>query len=115
LGEWLSVTHGHQGIKVSVLCPQAVATNIGVNSPSFGALGTGAGVASGDGVLSPAELADVVIDAMAEERFLVLPHPEVETYAKRKADDIDRWLGGMRRFQTRLFPDGPGPGEWLTA
>ena len=115
LGEWLSVTHGHQGIKVSVLCPQAVATNIGVNSPSVGALGTGAGVASGDGVLSPAELADVVIDAMAEERFLVLPHPEVETYAKRKADDIARWLGGMRRFQTRLFPDGPGPGEWLTA
>ena len=117
LAEWLSVTHGDQGIKVSVLCPQAVETNIGANSPSRGAFEgeSGVGVASGDGVLSPAELADVVIDAMREERFWVLPHPEVETYAKRKADDVDRWLAGMRRFQGRLFPDTPGPGEWLVS
>ncbi len=113
LAEWLAITHGDQGIKVSVLCPQAVATNIGENSPSRDRFGEGSGVAAADGVLSPAELADVVIDAMTEERFWVLPHPEVETYVKRKADDVDRWLTGMRRFQSRLFSDGPTPGEWL--
>lgn len=114
LAEWLSVTHGDQGIKVSVLCPQAVQTSIGENSPSRDRFSLGgSGVAAGDGVLSPSELADVVIDAMAEERFWVLPHAEVETYAKRKADDVDRWLAGMRRFQKRLYVDDPGPGEWL--
>ena len=114
LAEWISVTYGDQGIGVSVLCPQAVETNIAKNSPSrdrFG--GTGVGVATVDGVLTTAQLADVVIDALAEERFWVLPHPEVATYAKRKADDVDRWLTGMRRFQRRLYADSPPPGEWL--
>jgi NAD(P)-dependent dehydrogenase (short-subunit alcohol dehydrogenase family) len=114
LAEWLAVTHGDQGIKVSVLCPQAVATNIGQNSPTRDRDVGSIGVASADGVLTTVELADVVIEAMSEERFWVLPHPEVETYARRKADDVDRWLAGMRRFQSRLYAGGPGPGDWLT-
>jgi NAD(P)-dependent dehydrogenase (short-subunit alcohol dehydrogenase family) len=114
LGEWLSVTHHHQGIRVSVLCPQAVATNIIRNSPDFtgevdGELGSG--VASGDGVLTSDEVAQCCIDAIRDERFLVLPHPEVGTYVQRKATDRDRWLAGMRRFQSALHPDGVLPGD----
>ena len=114
LGEWLSVTHHHQGIRVSVLCPQAVATNIIRNSPDFtgevdGELGSG--VASGDGVLTSEQVAQCCIDAIRDERFLVLPHPEVGTYVQRKATDRDRWLAGMRRFQSALHPDGVLPGD----
>ena len=114
LGEWLSVTHHHQGIRVSVLCPQAVATNIIRNSPDFtgevdGELGSG--VASGDGVLTSDQVAQCCIDAIRDERFLVLPHPEVGTYVQRKATDRDRWLAGMRRFQSALHPDGVLPGD----
>lgn len=116
LAEWLAVTHHHQGIRVSVLCPQAVATNIIRNSPDFpgeaasdGSLDTG--VASGDGVLTADQVAQVCIDAIREERFLVLPHPEVATYVQRKATDRDRWLAGMRRFQSALHPDGNLPGN----
>ena len=116
LAEFLSVTHHHQGIRVSVLCPQAVATNIVANSPDLG--GTGdtpddfeGGVASGDGVLSSAEVAQACLDAMRDERFHVLPHPEVATYVERKATDVDRWLAGMRRFQSALAAGGPLPGD----
>ena len=51
------------------------------------------------------------IDAIREERFLILPHPEVATYVQRKAVDRDRWLAGMRRFQSALHPDGHLPGD----
>ena len=64
-------------------------------------------------MLKPEQVADVVIKALREERFWVLPHPEVAEYARRKAGDVDRWLAGMRRFQKRLFSAGPGPGDWL--
>ena len=60
-------------------------------------------VASGDGILEPSFVADACLDAIREGRFLVLPHPEVATYFKRKADDYDRWLGGMRRFRRKLL------------
>jgi NAD(P)-dependent dehydrogenase (short-subunit alcohol dehydrogenase family) len=117
LAEWLSVSHHHQGIRVSVLCPQAVRTNIVVNSPDN--VGSSAmkdgildgGVAGGDGVLEPSEVAALCIDAIREERFLILPHPEVATYVQRKATDRDRWLTGMRRFQSALHPDGHLPGD----
>jgi NAD(P)-dependent dehydrogenase (short-subunit alcohol dehydrogenase family) len=95
--EWLSINYGDQGIKVSCLCPQAVRTNIAPPS----AWGRG-GQASQDGVLEPEELAEVVIQTLREERFLVLPHPEVLTYFQRKSSDYDRWLAGMRRFKSRL-------------
>lgn len=91
--EWLSITYGHQGIKVSVLCPQAVRTAMTAG---------GGGVAALDGMLEPEQLADSVIETLDAERFLVLPHPEVLTYMRRKTDDYDRWLGGMRRLNDRF-------------
>ena len=113
LAEWLAITHHHQGIRVSVLCPQAVRTNIIANSPSnLGLDGElDGGVAGGDGVLEPADVAALCLEAIRDERFLVLPHPEVATYVERKAADRDRWLAGMRRFQSALHPDGVLPGD----
>lgn len=116
LAEWLSITHHHQGIRVSVLCPQAVRTNIIQNSPDHErrvAEGTDweGGVASGDGVLEPVDVAALCLEAIRDERFLVLPHPEVATYAERKGADRERWLAGMRRFQSALHPDSPLPGD----
>ncbi len=119
LGEWLAISHHHQGIRVSVLCPQAVRTNIIQNSPDFSGrdveLEDGGrfegGVASGDGVLEATDVARLCIEAIRDERFLVLPHPEVATYVERKATDRDRWLAGMRRFQSTLHPSGDLPGD----
>lgn len=114
LAEWISITHGHQGIGVSVLCPQAVETNIAENSPSPNN-NQGVGIASGDGVLSPEYVAEACLECIREERFWVLPHPEVVEYVRRKANDIDRWLYGMRRFQARNFEGRELPAEWFTA
>jgi len=90
LAEWIAITHGRDGIKVSVLCPQAVRTAMTAGGP---------GVAGVDGMLEPEQVADTVIEALADERFLVLPHPEVAEYIKRKTADYDRWLRGMMRLQ----------------
>ncbi len=92
LAEFIAITHGDDGIGVSVLCPQGVNTAMAPRS-----LGDG----QTDGIIEPEELAAVVIDALREERFHVLPHPEVEEYVRRKGDDIDRWIGGMRRLRRR--------------
>ncbi|WP_419854375.1 SDR family oxidoreductase [Candidatus Poriferisodalis sp.] len=118
LGEFLAITYGDKGIVVSMLCPQAVETNILANSPDRTGNGDQErgtpGAAAGDGILPVSQLADTVIEAMAEERFLVLPHPEVQTYRERKASDIDRWLSGMRRFQSRLHAESDiTPADWL--
>ena len=99
LAEWIAINYGDKGIGVSVLCPQAVRTNIGASRPP-GELAKGQ--ASFDGVLEPDTVADACIEAIRDERFLVLPHPEVETYFQRKASDYDRWLHGMRRFRDRI-------------
>lgn len=116
LAEWVAITHGHQGIKVSVLCPQAVHTNIGPNSPDADKIvGTGADVAGADGTLTPEDVADTVIDALREERFHVLPHADVAEYVKRKGADVDRWIGGMQRWQSSMFPPDMHPATWLTA
>lgn len=118
IAEWISISHHHQGIRASVLCPQAVATNIIQNSPDYdGSVTPGdfeGGVASGDGVLDPADVAKLCIETIRNETFLVLPHPEVATYAERKGTDRDRWLGGMRRFQSALHPDGKLPGDAIS-
>ena len=92
--EWLSITYGNRGIKVSVLCPQAVRTAM--------TAGGDGGVAGLDGMLEPEDLAVSVIEALDNEQFLVLPHPEVLTYMRRKTDDYDRWLGGMRRLYDKF-------------
>lgn len=101
LAEWLAINYGDQGLKVSVLCPQAVRTNILSDRVRSGEDLDGR-QAGQDGVLEPDEVARLCVEAMVEERFLVLPHPEVETYFQRKASDYDRWLNGMRRFRRRL-------------
>jgi NAD(P)-dependent dehydrogenase (short-subunit alcohol dehydrogenase family) len=93
--EWLSITYGDRGIKVSVLCPQAVRTAMTAGMKD-------GGVAGVDGMIEPGELADTVIETLAAERFLVLPHPQVEVYMQRKTADYDRWLGGMRRLQANF-------------
>jgi NAD(P)-dependent dehydrogenase (short-subunit alcohol dehydrogenase family) len=103
LAEWISVTYGDQGIKVSVLCPQAVRTAMTTRERGDGEpRRTGGGVASVDGMLEPEQVADAVIDALDTEQFLILPHPEVAEYFRRKATDYDRWLRGMRRLQERF-------------
>lgn len=124
--EYLSVTHHDAGLRVSCLCPQAVATNLGATSravlsgkePESTPRPTGAaaiasagplagagelrGTAASDGVVTPEQVADLVIDAMREERFLVLPHAEVERYEQNRANDRERWLRGMRRAQAQM-------------
>ena len=90
LAEFIAINHGDEGIKVSVLCPQGVNTAMAPRS-----LGDG----QTDGIIEPDELARTVVDCIREERFHVLPHPEVEEYVRRKGDNIDRWLHGMRRLR----------------
>lgn len=92
LAEFLSITHGDDGIKVSVLCPQGVNTAMAPRS-----LGDG----QTDGIIEADELAQTVVNTIREERFYVLPHPEVEDYVRRKGDNIDRWLKGMRRLRKK--------------
>ncbi len=100
--ESLAITHGDEGIKVSVVCPQAVATRlIGMEDDSDASEG-GFGGNDVDGILSADEVADCVVDGMLEGRFLILPHPQVTTYFQRKAGDYDRWIGGMRKFRRSL-------------
>lgn len=91
--EYLSINYGSKGIKVSVLCPQAVKTAM--------TLGREDSVASVDGMLEPDFLAEVVLQSVYNEEFLILPHPEVLTYMQRKTSDYERWLSGMRRFKQR--------------
>lgn len=92
LAEVLSIAHGDDGIGVSVLCPQGV--NTAMAPRQLGDGGT-------DGIVEPDYVADVVTEAMREGRFLILPHPEVQTYVERKATNPERWLQGMRRLRKR--------------
>jgi NAD(P)-dependent dehydrogenase (short-subunit alcohol dehydrogenase family) len=94
--EWLSVTYGEQGIRVSCLCPMGVRTAmLGGEELSHRV------VRSAGEVLEPEEVADVVVAAVDREQFLILPHPEVLTFFQRKGLDYERWLSGMRRLQAR--------------
>ena len=95
LAEWLAITYGDRGIRVSCLCPQGVRT-------AMTAALADASVLANEGLLEPEDVAESVVDALREERFLVLPHPEVLEYFRRKADDYDRWLRGMRRLRARF-------------
>jgi NAD(P)-dependent dehydrogenase (short-subunit alcohol dehydrogenase family) len=90
--ESLAITHGDDGIKVSVICPQAVATQM------LGGF-DGGGPQGVDGVMTPAEAADAIIAGLAQETFLILTHEQVRLYMQRKNSDYDRWLSGMRRFR----------------
>lgn len=100
--ESLAITHGEQGIKVSVVCPQAVATRmIGIEDDAE-AIDGGFGGNDVDGILSPDQVADDIVAGIRAGRFLVLPHPQVQTYFQRKAADYDRWIAGMQRFRRKL-------------
>ena len=93
--EWLAMNHGDQGIRVSCLCPQGVRTPM-----LLGADGARRSFLL-EAAVTPEQGADDVVQAMREERFLVLPHPEVLDYWRGKTADVDRWLGGMRRLRAK--------------
>ena len=95
--EWLAITYGDQGIKVSCLCPMGVKTPLLDSADEFHAL-------LDPLALEPDEVAEAVVGGLAEERFLILPHAEVETFFQNKANDYDRWIGGMRKLQRTVFP-----------
>ncbi len=118
LAEWLAITHGDQGIKVSCLCPQGVRTNMllapGLGAQASGAPGSSGPPAAGDaaasaaelagavvlaqGAIEPEDVAEAVVAGLADEHFLILPHPEVGDYFRNKAENYDRWIGGMRKL-----------------
>ena len=98
--EWLTVTYGDRGIRVSCLCPMGVRTAMTEGDN----LATDI-VATAGAMLEPEEVAASVVEGLHEERFLILPHPEVMTFLRRKVDDNERWLAGMRRLQARVRPD----------
>ncbi len=110
LAEWLSITYGDQGIRLSCLCPQAFTSNLlatsmrelGAELPPEEGWSGGSAQAAVDGVLTSEQVAEAVLDAVGTEQFLILPHPDVATYERRRADDRERWLRGMRRMQARL-------------
>jgi NAD(P)-dependent dehydrogenase (short-subunit alcohol dehydrogenase family) len=94
LAEWLAITHGDDGIKVSVLCPQAVRTAMTAGNED--------GVASVDGMIEPEAVAEACVRAIEAEEFLILPHPEVLDYMRKKTADYGRWIGGMRKLNRRF-------------
>jgi NAD(P)-dependent dehydrogenase (short-subunit alcohol dehydrogenase family) len=96
--EWLAIVHGDEGIRISCLCPQGVKTDMLAAERNL--LGIDFLTA---GALEPEAVADAVVQGIADERFLILPHPEVADYFRRKADDYDRWLRGMRRLRNNLL------------
>ena len=90
--EWLAITYGDRGLKVSVLCPQAVRTAMTADDPD--------GVASVDGMIEPEQVSEAVVTTLKNESFLVLPHPKVLDYMQRKSGDYDRWIEGMKKLQS---------------
>jgi len=98
-GEHLAIAAKENGIGVSLLCPQAVDTPM---------LGGAAGSQNVDGVLSPADVAGAVVDGLAAESFLILPHPQVTTYMQRKTGDYDRWIRGMVRLRRGVIDGAKG-------
>jgi NAD(P)-dependent dehydrogenase (short-subunit alcohol dehydrogenase family) len=99
--EWMSITYGDRGVRVSCLCPQGVNTNM-LNQDPLNSAGGGDVVRAAGAVLEPDDVAEVAIGVIRAETFLILPHPEVLTYLQRKTADYDRWLAGMRRLQARI-------------
>lgn len=98
IAEWLRIAYGRKGVRVSCLCPQSVQTDMTRD---------GTGSAGIDGVLTPEQVAEVVVQTMREERFLALPHPEVAKYFQAKGQDYDRWLGGMQKLYAQHMGKPP--------
>jgi NAD(P)-dependent dehydrogenase (short-subunit alcohol dehydrogenase family) len=98
--EWLSVTYGHRGVTVQAICPQGVRTQMLDDAGPLQEL------LSRDSALEPEQVADAFVASLADDRFLVLPHPEVAGYYAARAADTDHWLAGMRRLQRKLDESG---------
>jgi NAD(P)-dependent dehydrogenase (short-subunit alcohol dehydrogenase family) len=96
--EWLSITYGDQGVKVSCLCPMGVKTPLLDTADEFHAL-------LDPHALEPEQVAEAVVAGLAVESFLILPHPEVAQFFQNKANDYERWIGGMRKLQRTVFPE----------
>jgi NAD(P)-dependent dehydrogenase (short-subunit alcohol dehydrogenase family) len=96
LAEWIAMSHGDEGIKVSVLCPQAVRTEMTRGHEDH--------VAAIDGMMEPEPVAQCCVDAIRDETFLILPHAQVRDYMQAKTANYDRWIGGMRKLN-RVFGD----------
>src|SRR6266498_3984436 len=107
--EWLAVTYGDKGVRISVLCPQGVRTNMLLGGLQEGNAAARAVAAAGE-LLEPEQVADAVVEGLDAERFLILPHSEVATYLRRKAEDPDRWLAGMRRLVAGASAPGAASG-----
>ena len=103
LAEWLAIAHADQGVKVSCLCPQFV------NTPMAQAALTAPGWSEWvkSVLIEPEDVAEVVLEGIRAEKFMILPHPEVAEYFRNKASDYDRWIGGMRKLRTSM-----GIGDW---
>jgi NAD(P)-dependent dehydrogenase (short-subunit alcohol dehydrogenase family) len=100
--EWLSITYGDRGVHVSCLCP------MGVRTPLLeGAGAAGRVVRAAGEVLEPEAVAEIAIAGLRDERFLILPHPEVLDHVRHRAADVDRWLGGMRRLHEAILSEAP--------
>ncbi|MET7392115.1 SDR family oxidoreductase [Dactylosporangium sp. NPDC005572] len=99
--EWLAITYGDRGIRVSALCPQGVDTPMLRDGLAAGHIGAKV-TAAGGAVLTPEQIADAVVEGLAAERFLILPHPEVAKYYLNRATDTERWLAGMRGLAASL-------------
>jgi NAD(P)-dependent dehydrogenase (short-subunit alcohol dehydrogenase family) len=98
--EWLSATYGHRGITVQCICPQGVRTQMLADAGPAGE------VLMAATALQPEDVADVVMEGLRDDRFLVLPHPEVADYYALRATETDRWLAGMRKLQRRIDDAG---------
>ena len=97
--EWLSITHGDQGIRVSCLCPQGVDTELFAQVKDAPG---GKAIRAAGAVLSPEQVAEATVQGLADERLLILPHPEVATYMQRRAQDHERWVASMRSLQRKV-------------
>ncbi len=95
-GEWLAIHHQHQGIKVSMLCPQAVRTPMTDNDNDATA------AAASNGMIEPEELCDTVVEGLRSETFMILPHPIVLDYMRNKTSNYDRWIGGMNKLMKKI-------------
>jgi NAD(P)-dependent dehydrogenase (short-subunit alcohol dehydrogenase family) len=103
--EALAIDYGDEGIKVSVVCPQAVATRLIGMEDDSGATEGGFGGNEVDGIMQAEDVANIIIDQALEGRFMILTHAQVTTYIQRKTGDYDRWIGGMRKFRRSLASD----------
>ena len=95
-GEWVAIHHQHEGIKVSMLCPQAVRT------PMTEVVNDATAAAASNGMIEPAELAETVVEELRKESFIILPHPIVLDYMRNKTNNYDRWIGGMNKLMRKI-------------